>query len=184
MTLNQLLNKLVDGSASKAEEMEILEKIAEKCGTNSYLLSLFTPDLIQWVRKQITDDVPPDMWATLFMAQSCRDEKLADLERLVGEHAAYGKMLDVENERLRKENEEATALAERVEQKSRELAAALDDYFGRLCAAEKLLSDVASVVADAWLKGKPVDPERLRDVLAPFTRGNEMQEMQGTWKKA
>lgn len=51
----------VPDDPTKQEEIEALEKLAEKLPNNSYLKGLFTPDMVGWVKTQIKGDIMPDL---------------------------------------------------------------------------------------------------------------------------
>ena len=53
------------GMSTKAEEIAAIRRLAWRCTSNTYLASLFTPDMMAWVEHQIEMDLPPDLFATL-----------------------------------------------------------------------------------------------------------------------
>lgn len=58
-----ILLRGVGPDSSKAEEKEFLSRVAGKVGPGSYLASLFTQELVEWVYQQITDDMHCDLMA-------------------------------------------------------------------------------------------------------------------------
>lgn len=60
--------------ATKAQEIEYLEKLRVKIPDQCYLSSLFTRELLDWVRFQINSDIAPDVMATLVHTQSTSSE--------------------------------------------------------------------------------------------------------------
>jgi hypothetical protein len=57
--------KPVPTSASKAEEMTALRKVATVFEPGTYMADLFSPDLINWVEIQLSNDFPPDIFSIL-----------------------------------------------------------------------------------------------------------------------
>jgi len=52
---------VLDAKSSKADEVAALRKMAQCAGEGSYLSSLLTPELLDWVKGQIELDCPPDI---------------------------------------------------------------------------------------------------------------------------
>ena len=134
---------VVDTNSSKADEVAALRKMAQCAGEGSYLASLLTPQLLDWVEGQIELDLPPDIVAErqfqadkrveLMTEVSSLRKELADADRKAGwaakeVEAAHqceiddlrGKLrymsglLDLSKERLQQESRKAHAYRDAV----------------------------------------------------------------------
>lgn len=85
---------VVDTNSSKADEVAALHKMAQCAAQGSYLASLLTPQLLDWVQGQIEMDLPPDIMGERgFQADKRRElmtevsslrKQLADADRKAG----------------------------------------------------------------------------------------------------
>lgn len=73
---------VLKSTASKAEEIEHLEKFAASLEAGTYLASTFTPNLIGLITQNIRADVCPDLheWIVMGDAELCRDKEAAEAE--------------------------------------------------------------------------------------------------------
>jgi len=78
---------VVDANSSKADEVAAVRKMAQCAGEGSYLSSLLTPQLLDWVEGQIEMDCPPDIMEQLGWRREREQETLAELRRVRGELA-------------------------------------------------------------------------------------------------
>lgn len=65
---------IVNGYSYKADEVEALVACSTAAGKGSYLVDLFTPQLVDWVRQQINEDVSPDLFAAYMFQQERANE--------------------------------------------------------------------------------------------------------------
>lgn len=85
--------KPVPSSASKADEMAALRKVATIFEPGTYLADLFSPALIEWVQTQLDNDFPPDIFSVIdssaqnLMEAEQRARNLTDQLRAVTDDA-------------------------------------------------------------------------------------------------
>lgn len=73
---------VVDANSSKADEVAALRKMAQCAVEGSYLASLLTPQLLDWVDGQIEMDLPPDIMEQLGCQRDREREALTELSRV------------------------------------------------------------------------------------------------------
>jgi len=101
---------------SKAEEIQVLENIRDIVrGRNLYLTSLFTDEMVEWVSKQIKNDIMPDLYAHYKNATNIEVEELR--ERI----SELERTLKAERSKTKGELEELLNQLEEVEKEKYEL---------------------------------------------------------------
>ena len=104
---------------SKAEEIQVLENIRDTVkGRDLYLASLFTDDMVEWVTKQIQDDIMPDLYACYKDEVETADVELEKLRERISE---LERTLKAERRKTKKELEELLNQLEEAKEEKYEL---------------------------------------------------------------
>jgi chromosome segregation ATPase len=109
----------LDSQTGKADEITVLQCIVALFqGSQTYLESLFSPELVTWVQQQIKDDLCADIW-------SCRQEdyrencllknELAAKEKVYNEQ--YATLMDKVNDLFGKANGKCLEEIEQLQKK-------------------------------------------------------------------
>ena len=60
---NQFIRiKNINSQSSKQEEIDFINTFAEKIPRGTYLIDLFSDNLLTWIEQRIKSDFPPDIW--------------------------------------------------------------------------------------------------------------------------
>ena len=83
----------IDSSASKQEEIDLLNKVAKLFGKGTYMADFFSEKLLGWVEEQLKNDFPPELYEAAAhekdehsktLASSLKkDKRIAELEAMV-----------------------------------------------------------------------------------------------------
>ena len=172
MIVNGFLKAVREGNPtiSKDDEYEFMGAIAESFkaggGAGTYLVSLFTPNMIKWVNRQIELDLRPDLWGTLDEMLKDSGERLAQAQ----DEAALFRAKLADAQKALDDSDHRCAIAvnatidlgetiERLRAAYKEERAARDDAELRLCRVQE-------VAADAWFDGTTIQPGQLRDLIS------------------
>jgi len=63
--MSKVMIEKLDHNTSKSDEMTFIKKVREAAGTGSYMASFLTEELIQWLERQVDDDLSTDICSEL-----------------------------------------------------------------------------------------------------------------------
>lgn len=141
----------VSAESSKADEVNAIGKIAANMPSGSYLSSLFTQDLVDWVSEQIRWDFTPDLLGNMQHAIEQSDEKLALANAAIRDS-------EIMQRRLERKVEELEAALDEANGKADRLAVALSD--------ERSAFDRSAVAADQALQRERNRVARYRTAMS------------------
>jgi len=169
MNVNSFLKCVREGqSPTKSEEQDFLQAVwlaFSETPANSYLSSLFTQNMVNWVFAQINQDTSCDLLAAVNSAgyqadqraaklRAERDEARAELAKLKIDYSEQNADLQREQENF--EAEQAHAEKQRAEIREQYARAACHDTFA---------SAVEKLAMDAWMDDREIEPVVLKQLL-------------------
>jgi hypothetical protein len=180
----------VNSKSSKAAEIELLRGfVAKYVGEGSFLASLFTPEMLKWVDVSMQDDVCPDLLAGLEHWHKQANELAGNYVKSEDERRAAAQALKTVEHDLAQTRATIESLVTEKGQLERQvtdlrgdLKVANDAWHGMqesheaalermdkaeagLATAERTIADGRQLAAVAWLEGRAIEPDELRDAL-------------------
>jgi hypothetical protein len=173
MNVNSFLKKVREGySPSKAEEVALVEALRDTFAqypANTYLSSLFTADLTQYVAATIRDDMTPDIKAE---AEARANQIQQHLNAASEEKRLLADELAKAQKRIVQLESHADSLAEKAELFRQDAAAAKNQTMytrEHLHNAHDCINYIQQRTMAAWIDGKNITPEELRALLMDYS---------------
>jgi len=125
-------------NASKQAEIFWLEQVANAVGDNTYLKSLFTPELIEWVTEQIKSDISCDLYGAMLYR---RDAEIARLTAEVETLKTQDREHYMDSVRRQERVHELTSRIAAVEQANDELHARMNIFYDQLIETQQTAAE-------------------------------------------
>ena len=160
MTERKTIAKLAD-NPSKPEERDFLHEVAAGVPADSYLASLFSADMVQWVEAQIRQDVSCDLWGAFDYAlkdaaaqvDRVRDEvKAAQAEAgdCKRRYDALEQVLEAVRGKHEMAEEKAQLLHDRWQESLAEACAAQDRFYHATTEIDRLKDEIVGLKAKLY----------------------------------
>lgn len=172
MNVNMFLKAVREGNPtiSKDDEYEFMGAIAEsfKAGGEAgmYLVSLFTPNMIKWVNRQIELDLRPDLWGTLDEMLKDHDVCFSQAQTRIIRLSAKLDSIEAELIEVNHGREVAVNVTVDLGETIERLRASYKEEREARDEAELRLERVRDAAAGAWFDGMSITPDLLRDLIS------------------
>lgn len=100
----------ITGTASKQEEIDLLNKVAKLFGSGTYVHDFLSEIALGWVEQKIRDDFPPELYEALIHEQGEHSKTLSKLLKCQSELETTRSSLDTISEGYNRLVEEIEAL--------------------------------------------------------------------------
>ena len=172
----------VPANASKAQEIDAFEKMADVGAPGTYLASFFTLELRGWCGSKVLNDLGTDLLGAYMDAERAASDARGGLaehnaaaqnlmRRWDEERVAVGKQHALEIEAVRHEaatrEREQTGIITAHRSEIGELQDRLARYTRDLAALVGAVDATLKLATNAWVAGTALTPEQVRDALAP-----------------
>ena len=172
MNVNSFLKCVREGqSPTKSEEQDFLQAVwlaFSETPANSYLSSLFTQNMVNWVFAQINQDTSCDLLAAVNSAGYQADQRAAKLraerDEALAEIAKMTRALDSQHEQA----EELEQTIQRQKTQIESLYAELTQESRRCFAGTEAMERVMDTATHAWQDDRQIAPEELRGIVNSY----------------